>query len=172
LTFSLAGVLALVLLALPPQAQPAADSKPDEAALKRARREVKMLDDVFKTAIVLITEKYVKTKADYPAGRAAVRWLAEIGKKGWPKVRLIDVSGEPYNPVNVAEETFEKEGVKQLKAGKDYYEQVIQKAGKPYLGAVTPVPVVMERCILCHENYKTAKKGEAIGALTYVVPLE
>ena len=57
-------------------------------------------------------------------------------------------------------------------AGKDYYEQLIQKGGKPYLRAITPVPVVMDNCILCHDNYKGLKKGEPVGALTYTVPVE
>jgi hypothetical protein len=152
--------------------KPADGGKVDKAALKRARREVRMLDDIFKTAIVLITDKYVKTKKDYPAGRAAIRWLRDIGEKGWPEVRLIDVSGEPYTPANVANDDFEKEGVKQLKAGKGYYDRVVHKGGKGYLRAITAIPVVSERCILCHEHYKMAKKGEAVGALTYKVPLE
>jgi hypothetical protein len=59
-----------------------------------------------------------------------------------------------------------------LKSGKDYYEQVVQKDGKAYLRALTPIPVVMDKCILCHENYKNAKKGAAVGALTYTVPIE
>lgn len=169
-------VCALLALAVawpaPAQVKSGGQAKPDEAALKRARREVQMLDDVFKTAIVLITDKYVKTKKDYPAGRAAVRWLKQVAEKGWPEVRLIDVSGEPYDPANVAKDSFEKEGVKQLKSGKGYYEQVIQKDGKSYLRAVTAIPVVMEKCILCHENYRTVKKGAAIGALSYTVPVQ
>jgi len=149
-----------------------AEGKPDDAAVKRARKTVKMLDDVYKTAIVLITDKYVKTKKDFPAGRAAIKWLADVGKAGHPKTRLIDVSGEPYGPKNVAEDDFEKEGVKQLKAGKGYYEKVESKDGKSYLRAITAVPVVSERCIMCHPNYKDAKKGAAVGALTYTVPIE
>jgi hypothetical protein len=34
------------------------------------------------------------------------------------------------------------------------------------------VPVVMEKCVLCHAHYKNAKKGEPIGALSYTVPVE
>src|SRR5262252_2135806 len=120
--------------------------KPDEAAVKRARKTVRMLDDIYKTAIVLITDKYVNTKKDYPAGRAAIKWLQDIGKKGWPEARLIDVSGEPYSARNVAEDDFEKAGVKQLKAGKDYYEKVVEKNGKSYLRAMTAIPVVSKKC--------------------------
>jgi hypothetical protein len=155
-----------------PHAFPAAQQKADTAAAARARKMVLMLDDVYKTAIVLITDKYVRDKKDYPAGRAAIKWFADISKKGSHQVRLIDATGDPYSPGNVAEDDFDKEGIKQLKAGKDYYERLVQKEGKPYLRAITPIPVVMDKCILCHENYRGVKKGVPIGALTYTVPLE
>ena len=131
-----------------------------------------MLDDVYKTAIVLITDKYVKDKQDYPAGRAAVKWFAAVSKKGSHEVRIIDATGDPHGSGNVAKDDFEREGIKQLKSGKAYYEQLIEKGGKPYLRAMTAVPVVMERCTMCHENYKRVKKGDPIGALTYTVPVE
>jgi hypothetical protein len=174
LTLPLCGLLALAISgpALSPAHSAQKDREPDAAALKRARREVRMLDDIYKTAIVLITDKYVKTKKDYPAGRAAIKWLRDVAEKGHPEVRLIDVSGEPYNPTNTARDSFEKEGVKQLRAGKDYYDRVEQKGSKSYLRAITAIPVVTERCILCHENYKMAKKGAAVGALSYTVPIE
>src|SRR5262249_13227412 len=147
-------------------------AKPDAAAGKRARKTVRMLDDIYKQVIVLITDKYVKTKKDYPAGRAAIKWLNDISKAGHPKTRLIDVSGKPYSEENVAADDFEKEAVKQIKAGKGYYEKVEQKEGKANLRAMTAIPVVSQRCIMCHENYKDAKKGEAVGALSYTVPIE
>jgi hypothetical protein len=146
--------------------------KTDKAAVVRARKTVRMLDDIYKQAIVLITDKYVKTKKDYPAGRAAIKWLNDIGKAGHPKTRLIDVSGQPSSENNVAEDDFEKEAVKQIKGGKPYYDKVVTKDGKSQLRAMTAIPVVSERCIMCHDNYKTAKKGEAVGALSYTVPIE
>ncbi len=173
LAFALAGPTAAPVFSGGKGKKQGLADKVDQAALKRARREVRMLDDIFKTAIVLITDKYVKTEKDYAAGSAAVTWLRQVSEKGWPEVRLIDVSGEPYSPTNVAKDDFEKEGVKQLRAGKDYYERVVRKGGKTYLRAVTAIPVVLDRCILCHENYRAAKaKGQTIGALTYMVPLQ
>ncbi len=153
-------------------ALPAGGAQPDEAAVRRARKTVRMLDDVYKSAIVLMTDKYVQTKKDYPAGRAAIKWFADVSKKGWHEVRLIDATGAPAGDANVADDDFDREGIKQLKAGKDFYDQVIRKDGKPYLRAITPVPVVLDKCILCHENYKQAKKGEPVGAITYTVPVE
>lgn len=144
----------------------------DSAAVERARKNVRMLDDVYKTAVVLITDKYVHDKKDFPAGRAAVAWFKAISQKGWHEVRIIDASGEPYNDANVAKDDFDREGIKQLKAGKSSYDRVVHEDGKAYLRAITPVPVVMDKCIMCHPNYKAAKKGEPIGALTYRIPIE
>jgi len=40
------------------------------------------------------------------------------------------------------------------------------------LRMATSIPVVMDKCVMCHEAYKSAKKGEAIGALSYTVRVE
>jgi hypothetical protein len=154
-------------------AEPSSPGKsPSPEAQERARKTVRMLDDVYKTAVVLITDKYVNDDDDFPAGSAAIALFREIGKKGWHEVRLLDVSGMPYDAKNVAQDDFEKAGVSQLQAGKDYYEQIIEKKGKPYLRAMTPVPVVMQKCVMCHPNYAAAKKGAAVGAISYLLPIE
>ena len=163
------GVLATgFLLAVEPQSTTA----PSKEAQERARKTVRMLDDVYKTAVVLITDKYVNEEDDFPAGSAAIALFAEIGKKGWHDVRLLDVTGKPYEEKNVAKDEFEKQAVRQLKAGKAYYDEVVEKEGKPYLRAMTAVPVVMQKCVLCHPHYADVKKGEAIGAISYTIPIE
>ena len=171
---ALCASLGLAALVLPSdRVTRAAENKaPEPAAVERARKTVGMLDDVYKSTIVLITDKYVHSKQDYPAGRAAKKLFGEISKRGSHEVRLIDATGEPYDAQNVAQDNFDWEGLKQLKAGKATYDQVVDRHGKPYLRAMTPVPVVMSKCVLCHDNYKNAKKGEPIGALTYTVPIE
>lgn len=147
-------------------------NEPDKAALERTRKTVQMLDNIYKQTIVLITDKYVKTKRDYAAGRAAVLLFKNISDSGSHQVRLLDATGEPYDPDNVAKDAFEKEGIKRLKKGAKIYEQIVHIDGKPQLRAITPVPVVMERCILCHSHYADAKKGEPIGAISYTMPIE
>lgn len=146
--------------------------QPRKAAVNRTRETVKMLDDVYKQTIVLITDKYVHDTDDFPAGSAAVELFKRVTKTGFHQVRLIDATGQPYEEANVAKTEFEKEGVKQLKAGKDFYEEVVLKEGKPYLQAMTPVPVVMDKCIMCHPHYEDAKKGEPIGAISYELPIK
>lgn len=170
----LAGLLVLALVAGTESGgqEPKPAKKPGKAAVERARKTVQMLDDIYKKTIVLITDVYVKEENDYPAGRAAIKLFNAINEKQFHNVKLLDVSGQPYSDKNVASDAFEKEAVQKLKAGEKYVERVTEKDGKPYLRAMTYIPVVMERCTLCHPNYKDAKKDEAIGALSYSVPIE
>ncbi len=155
-----------------PEAAQEAAQKPDSAAIERTRRTVRMLDNIYKQTIVLITDKYVHDEEDFPAGSAAVLLFDKISKSGSHQVRLMDVTGEPYEEANVAQDDFEKEGVKRLRAGADYVEEVVMREGKPELRAMTPVPVVMQKCIMCHEHYADAKPGEAIGAISYRLSIE
>jgi hypothetical protein len=151
-----------------PQAQAKDIADP---AVERARLQVKMLDDIYKTVIVGITDKYVHKEDDPPAITLAMSLFAAMKSKGWHETRLIDATGHPYDIKNVAKDDFEKAAVAALVSGKDYYEQVIKVDGKPRLRAATAVPVVMKKCTMCHENYKNVKQGVPIGALTYDVPV-
>lgn len=155
----------------PVTAQDTVNNGPNEQAVKRAQNTVKTLDNIFKQTIVLITDKYVHDEDDFAAGSAAVLLFKNISEAGDNKVRLIDATGDPYEPENVAKDDFEKEGVKKLKAGAKGYEQVVSKDGAAYLRALTPVPVVMEKCVMCHSHYADAKPGEPIGAISYTVPI-
>jgi len=62
--------------------QTAQETKTPDFALERARREVRLLDDMYKTSIVLITEHYVNTADDLPAGEAFTLLFAkmEVGR--------------------------------------------------------------------------------------------
>jgi len=152
--------------------QSLAEEKPADAAVARARKQVQMLDDLYKSTIVLITENYVDEKADLAAGSAFQKVFKAMKDKGHHEVRLLDASGEPFEAKNVASDDFEKAAIKELKSGKPYYEQVVEKGGKRYLRAATPIPVVMKKCTLCHPNYEQAKAGEPIGALGYTLLIE
>ena len=149
-----------------------AADKPKDAALERTRKQTQVLDDLYKTAIVLVTENYVKSESDLAAGTAFKLMFEAMKKKGHHEARLIDATGEPYEPANEAADDFEKAAIKALKAGKPSYEQEIQKDGKRYLRTATIVPVVSKKCIMCHPAYEKAKPGEAIGAIGYIVPIE
>lgn len=150
-----------------------ASKKPSKQAVQRSRKQVEMLDNIYKQAIVLITDKYVNSEDDFPAGSAAVTLFANVSKGGSHQVRLIDASGEPYDSKNVAQDDFERDGIKQLKAGRKVHEQIVlDDKGKYQLRVLTPVPVVMKKCVMCHAHYADAKKGEPIGAISYTMPIE
>lgn len=145
---------------------------PKDPAVERTRKQVKMLDGIYKNAIVLVTTHYVTEKSDTPAGVAFKKLFETAKKEGWHEVRLLDGTGDPYESSNVAKTDFEKKAIKEIVAGKAYVDEVVEKNGKKYLLAATAIPVVMEKCVLCHENYAKVPAGKAIGALGYVVPVE
>lgn len=147
-------------------------AKPRKKAIERSRNTVKMLDNIFKQTIVMVTDKYVHDDDDFAAGSAAVLLFKNISESGDNKVRLIDATGDPYESDNVAKDDFEKKGIKKLKAGAKGHEEVITQDGKPFLRSLTPVPVVMQKCVMCHAHYADAKDGEPIGAISYTVPIQ
>ena len=144
----------------------------EDAALKRTRKMVRMLDDIYKTTVVLITEHYIEEDSNLPAGTAAKALFAVIKQKGWHDVQLLDASGEPYDDINSPDDEFEIKAVAKLLGGESYYDEVIEKDGKRFLRAATPVPVVMKKCIMCHSNYEDVPEGQPIGALSYTLPIE
>jgi len=145
--------------------------KPD-AAVERARREVRLLDDLYKTAVVLITKHYVDENSDLAAGSAAIALFDAMKEKGWHEVRLLDATGEPIEENNAPRDEFERKAVKTLLSGQPYYDQIVQRDGKRLLRAATPIPVVLKKCVMCHEHYGDVKEGHPIGALSYTLPIQ
>jgi len=137
--------------------------------LEHAQRTIKILDEVYKSIIILVTDKYVETEEDFAAGSAAVLLFKQMSAGETHRVRLIDATGDPYEPANVASDDFEKAALEKIKKGAAQYEQISIVNGQPTLRVMTAVPVVHERCIMCHEHYKDAKDGRAIGAMSYSI---
>lgn len=152
--------------------EPAVSAAPSPEAVARSRRTVQTLDNIFKQTIVLVTDKYVNDDDDFAAGSAAVLLFKNISNGSDNTIRLIDATGEPYEADNVAKDDFEKMGIKKLKEGAKTVDQVVLRNGKHYLRALTTVPVVMEKCVMCHAHYADAKPGEPIGAISYIVPID
>ncbi len=151
--------------------KPAVAAKTDYA-YRQAKRELNMLDDIYKTSIVLITTHYVDGKDSLPAGRAFKKLFAAMGEKKWHEVRLLDGTGDPYEPNNAPKTEFEKKAMQAILDGAPQHEQVVTENGSRYLLAATAVPVVMEKCTLCHDSYKNVPAGKAIGAIGYKIPLQ
>jgi len=146
-------------------------AQPTPAELERSRKLVQLLDNIFKQTIVMVTDKYVHDESDFAAGSAAVLLFQNISDSSEHNIRLLDATGEPYDAENTAKDAFERKGISQLKAGKPGYEEVVQRDGESFLRAMTPVPVVMDKCIMCHSHYADAKPGEPIGAISYTIPI-
>ena len=142
--------------------------KPDPAAVARAREQVKMLDDLYKTAVVGINDTYVEKQADVPAALVAGHVFDVMRKKGYHDARLVDVSGKPKSKAAVARTDFEKAAVKAIQSGKAYYDEVGERDGKPVLRAATALPAVSKTCAACH----SMKVGDKLGAIVYVLPIK
>lgn len=170
-TLNVRGTSVVVIVLLAGVALLPGQGTKSDPAVERARKQTKMLDDLYKTAIVLITEHYVK--GDAPAAAVAGKLLwKEMKAKGHHEVRLIDATGNPIEEDNVAKDEFEKAALKEILAGKASVDKVVEKEGKRFLRTATIVPVVMDKCISCHPHYKDVPKGKAIGAIAYTLPIE
>jgi hypothetical protein len=143
-----------------------------DASIERTRKQVKMLDDIYKGSIVLVTKNYVNNENDIAAGTAFKQIFAIAKEKGWHEVRLVDATGDPIEPENAPRDGFEKRAIEALKLGKTFVDEVVEKKSGSFLEVATPIPVVMDKCIMCHEHYRNVAKGVPIGALVYSVPLQ
>jgi hypothetical protein len=165
----LGGLGFLVTRGLAPRAALAASkSTADAAALERARETVKMLDDLYKSAVVSITAKYVEQQSDTPAAAIAKEVFEAMHKKGWHHARLVAAAKKPKNKANLPATEFEKKATAQILAGKAYLEEIGEKDGKPVLRAATVVPSVMKQCAICHGG----KEGRVLGAIVYEIPIK
>jgi hypothetical protein len=165
----LAGTILLASAADTSRSVTAADAKaPDVAKVEQARTTVKMLDDLYKTAVVAVTSKYVEQQSDTPAAAIAKEVFEAMHKKGWHTARLVDATGKPKNKDNVARSNFEKKAVEAIKGGQTYLDELDEKDGKPVLRAATLVPSVLKQCAICHGG----KEGRVLGAIIYEMPIK
>jgi hypothetical protein len=155
-----ASVLALTA-GLPSWAyDPAPESDP---ALERTRAQAKMLDDLFKVAVVDITNRYDGP----PAAKVAKAIFAAAQDKQYFKAKLLDATGAPQNEANVPRDEFEKRAAKAMTEGKTYLEEVVGKGEARHLRVATVVPAVTQKCAKCHG----VKQGDLLGFLSYDMPI-
>jgi hypothetical protein len=146
-----------------------ADPKTPVLTADQARREVRLIDDLYKIAIVYMNKTYVVDDSSVAAGEAARDIFAAMKKNGWHEARLVDATGEPINPDNAPQNEFEKQAIAKILKGEKYVDQVVQEDGKNYLRAATLVPVVDAKCVICHPGNKV---GGVLGAISYKIPLK
>jgi hypothetical protein len=137
--------------------------------LDHARKTVRMLDDLYKTYIVLITEEYVDDPSVLAAATLSKRVFKSMNKKGWHKVRLLDATGTPFNPENNPVDAFERDAINAMISGRTYFEKIEKIEGKDHLRAVTSVHAVMKGCISCHPS---SRVGDLLGGIAYNIALE
>ncbi len=140
-----------------------------DPALERARGQVKMLDDLYKNAVVSITKTYVNKQDDRPAIMIAKDVFSAMKKRGWHSARLVDATGDPLNDLNVPKTDFEKEAFRRIRAGETYLDRVVGEGTDRRLLAATAVPVVMAQCAACHGDRKV---GDILGFLRYDLPVK
>jgi hypothetical protein len=160
--------LGLVFLGLGAIVGPNVWSAPDESAVTAARRETKMLDTLYKTAIVAVTGSYVEDASSTAAATTFGPVFKAMREAKYHEVRLVDGLGEAINPDNTPRDDFEKEAMKAILAGKEIVDKVDSTDGVAYLRTMTVLPMAMEKCILCHENFR----GKSIvGGMSYKLPI-
>lgn len=143
---------------------------PKSPEVERTRKQAKMLDTLYKTAIVVVTEHYVTGEESLAAGDAFQAIFKAMKDNGFHEVRLLDATGQPYDSDNAPTAGFEKNAIKAILDGKAIYEELIKEGDKSFLMTATPIPVVMEKCVMCHSNYEGVKGP--IGALGLKIPVE
>lgn len=148
---------------------PQATQSGTDDAVVRTEKVVQMLDDLYKTAIVAITKHYVNSPADLSAATASKVLFQALEDKGHMETRLLGFTDVLINGENAPRDAFEEKARDQLLAGAPSYQEVAEEGGKRYLRVATTVPVVMEKCVMCHANFRD-KEG-AIGALAYKMPV-
>jgi hypothetical protein len=142
-----------------------AEEPMEDASLKRACREIKMLDDLYKTAVVSVTELYPKGP---PAIMVAMKVFKAMEDGKYHSARLVDATGNPLNEANVPKSPFEKRAVETIKPGKPYFEEVVGEGANRRLLAATVVPPVLDRCASCHG----VKEGDLLGFIRYDLQVE
>lgn len=142
-----------------------ADEAAKDPALARARDQVKMLDTLYKTAVVSVTKRYAEGP---PAIKVAMDVFGAMENDGWHKAKLVDASGTPQNDANLPQTDFEKRAAKVMQSGQAYFEELDGAGEKRTLRVATIVPAVAKRCASCHG----VKEGDLLGFIRYEIPVK
>ncbi|MFO0890960.1 MAG: DUF3365 domain-containing protein [Isosphaeraceae bacterium] len=163
--FASLGVLSACTLALLAGEPPGASGPPPKGdpALERTRAQARMLDDLFKVAVVDITNRYDGP----PAAKVAKTIFAAAREKRYFSAKLLDATGSPQNEANAPKDEFERRASRAVAAGETYLEEVVGQGEQRRLRVATVVPAVVEKCAKCHG----VKQGDVLGFLSYDLPV-
>ena len=87
-------------------------------------------------------------------------------------MRLWNASGKRTEEKNAPQDDFEKAALKQLKGERSWDQKEIQKDDQCDLRVATPLPFVLEKCVMCQEHFCTVGKRTPIGALSYPLRIQ
>lgn len=136
----------------------------ERVSLAEARRQVRMMDDIYQAAVLSTHKMYVQD----PSTPAAVIWAKRVINrmkgKGWPEARIFATHDRPLNPENAPADDFERAATAAFKQGKSRFEQVTPTE----LRYATDLRILDEKCIMCHVR---SKQGDLAGGVSYRVPL-
>ena len=123
-----------------------------------------MLDELYKNAVVSVTNKYNKPASDHGfhghlQGHGE-EWVAQSETRR--RFRRLK------NEANLPQTDFEKRAAAAMQAGKLYFEEVEGKGQGRTLYAATVVPAVTMKCASCHG----ASVGDLLGFIRYEVPIK
>src|SRR5262249_57355741 len=89
-------------------------------------------------------------------------------RRGYDEISLVYGTGKPKKKENVAKTDFEKRAVKEIKSGKEYFEELAEVGGKPVLRVATVVPAVLPQCVVCHGK----REKNLLGTIVYELPIK
>lgn len=133
---------------------------PPPVTLTEGKRMVRMMDDIYKAAVVSTHKMYVQD----PGTPAAVIWakqvIARVRGKGWPDARIFATVERPLNPENHPVDDFERQAIQAFRAGKPSFEKLDGKV----LRYATDIRILDQGCVKCHVR---AKEGDLVGGVSY-----
>ncbi|WP_169976854.1 hypothetical protein [Tautonia rosea] len=146
------------------RAEPLGPAPQEDPAVERAREQVQMLDALYKTAVVSITDKYQRGQ---PAIMVAKDVFEAMDKFGHHSPRLVDATGIPLGEGNDPETDFEKRAAAAMQRNETYVEEIVGEGPDRRLLAATVVPAVHQRCASCH----AVEEGDLLGFIRYEIPI-
>ena len=143
-----------------------------EGGSSRARSAAQVLAESHLELMHRHTENYVREDTDDSACMLLQEMFSEMKTKGQGELRLMALTAEPVVDANAPNGEFEAMAAEALRAGRGHVERTEWENGRPYLRSATAITVSSSRCALCHPNYKGLPQDQAVGALSYRLPLD
>jgi hypothetical protein len=159
-------LLAVPALALPALAgEPASKEAPLRVSLAEGRRLVRMMDDIYKHAVLATHKMYVQDAGTPSAITWAKQVLPQVEAKGWPRAHIFSGTGRPLHPDNEPKDDFERAAVRAFQGGKSAVEAVEGDT----LRYASEIRVTDRSCLMCHvRNHE----GDLLGGVSYRVALQ